>query len=48
MRDVEIFLGFYMQILKSEYEKDSILFELHGLYHFCNERKDHNNINHNK
>ena len=48
MWDVEMFSGFYMQISKLEYELGCILYEVHGLHHFCNENKNHNNINHKK
>ena len=48
MGNVEIFWGFFMQIPKLEYELGCILYEVHGLHHCCNEKKDHNNINHNK
>ena len=42
MSDVEISSGFYVQISKVEYELGCILYEVHGLHHFCNENKDHN------
>ena len=48
MWDVEIFSGVYMQILNLEYKLGCILYEVHGLHHFCNEKKNHNNINHKK
>ena len=43
-----MFSGFYMQISNLEYELDYILYDVRGLHHFCNENKDHNNINHKK